>query len=295
MSKSTIASLLLAALAAALCLQSRDLSRSGRLHADPVTFEQDSDGDFLPDELEWTCLTNALSPDTDDDGTLDFVEVVQRGNPRQAGLPVPADHEMRLVVTSRPTPAGNAVVMHLLFRFLGTTELLTQLDCFAEIGSLPGMRIPLSALSLQPVSLDQRVDPNEGLWVRLSIALVSEDFLRLVLPCAISADATIGQRVLHTVVPLFDHGGSTCTIVAFGNGGYAIQTVGAELVRPHPSNNRICVLQLQSAGSGQGGSAFIVTSADCQDCNDLVCGTECSSSIGSILVLPGGVGSITGG
>lgn len=294
MSTRSIAPVLIAALLAVLCWQPGRDASSQRLHAEPAPRDQDTDDDFLPDDLEWVCLTNALSPDTDLDGVSDFVEVVQRGNPRHPSQPVPTDHEMRLVVTSRPGVDDGQVVMHLLFRFLGTTELLTQLDCYAEVGSLPGLRVPLSTLSMQPIAMEQRMHPNEGLFVRLSISLVSETVLRSVLPCAISAHATIGGRTLHTVVPMFDHAGATCSVVGFAPGTYAIQTVGPNLVRTMP-NNRVCVLQLQPAGSSPGGSAFVVTAADCQDCNDLTCGTECSASLGSILVLPGGVGSITGG
>lgn len=294
MSTRSIAPVLIAALLAVLCWQPGLESTSQRLRAEPAPRDQDSDNDFLPDDLEWVCLTNALSPDTDDDGTPDFVEIVQRGNPRHPGQPVPADHEMRLVVTSRPGAAGGEVVMHLLFRFLGTTELLTHLDCYAEVGSMPGLRVPLSSMSLQPIAMEQRVEPNQGLWVRLSIALVSETVLRSVLPCAITAHATIGGRSLHTAVPLFDHAGATCSVVGFGPGSYAIQTVGPNLVRTTP-NNRVCVLQLQPAGTHPSGSAFMVTAADCQDCNDLTCGTECAASLGSVLILPGGVGPITGG
>ena len=294
MSTRSIAPVLIAALLAVLCWQPGQDAPSQRLHAEPAPRDQDTDDDFLPDDLEWVCLTNALSPDTDLDGVSDFVEVVQRGNPRHPSQPVPADHEMRLVVTSRPGVDDGQVVMHLLFRFLGTTELLTQLDCYAEVGSVPGLRVPLSTLSLQPIALEQRVHPNEGLFVRLSISLVSETVLRTVLPCAISAHATIGGRSLHTVVPLFDHDGETCSVVGFTPGTYAIQTVGPNFVRTTP-NNRVCVLHLQPVGTSPGGSAFIVTSADCQDCNDLTCGTECAASEGSILILPGGVGPITGG
>ena len=102
MSTRSIAPVLIAALLAVLCWQPGRAAHSQRLQAEPAPRDQDSDNDFLPDELEWVCLTNALSPDTDDDGNPDFVEVVQRGNPRHPGQPLPADHEMRLVVTSRP-------------------------------------------------------------------------------------------------------------------------------------------------------------------------------------------------
>jgi hypothetical protein len=289
-----IASVVIAVLLAVAGWQVSGASQGQVLHADRPAIALDSDGDFLPDSLEWACLTNALSPDSDGDGTLDFVEVVQRGNPRYRSLPMPSDHEMRLVVTTRNSAGGSEAVMHLLFRFMGDVELLTNLEAYAEVGSVPGLRIPLSTLSLQPIAMEQRAVANEGLWVHLSVSLVSVTVLQAVLPCAISAVARIGTRSLHTSVPLLDHNGTTCSVVPFAAGLFAIQSVASVSTGTVP-NNRVCVLQLQSVGGGSGGSAFVVSGAECQDCNDLICGVECAASVGTVLVLPGGVGSITGG
>ncbi len=292
----TTASILLAAALATVGLVFSS-AEPQRLRADVTSIDLDTDGDFLPDCVEWICLTSASSVDTDLDGAGDFVEVVQKGRPRQANAALPADHEMRIVVTSNPTANGNEVILHLLFRFMGGPELLNQFDCYAELGAVPGLRIPLSTLSLQPVSVQQRAVPGEGLWVRYSVSLVSEQVLRSVLPCSIGSSAVIGSRSIDTTMPLFDQGGSTCSVVPFAPGLFAIQSVStpvAGAVGAVP-NNRVCVLQLQPIGGGSGGSAFLVSGAECQDCNDLVCGVECAASVGTVVVLPGGPGSITGG
>ena len=107
----------------------------------------------------------------------------------------------------------------------------------------------------------------------------------------------IGSRSVETTIPLFEQGGSTCSVVPFAPGLFAIQSVSAPVAGAVGAvpNNRVCVLQLQPIGGGSGGSAFLVSGAECQDCNDLVCGVECAASVGTVVVLPGGPGSITGG
>ncbi len=265
------------------------------LRADGPPLSLDSDGDFLPDQIEWACLTSAQAPDTDQDGISDFVEVVQRANPRMPGSPLPADHEMRVVVTTNPSPTGPEVTLHLLFRFMGDTSLLAHLDAYAELSQLPGARFPLADVACGPITIDHRQTENDGQWVRVSAPLVSEAVLRSFLPCTIGATATIGTRQLDTHVALIDRAGTTASLVPCGPSLFAVQSIGAQLLPTTLVNNRICVLQLTPVGGGTGGTAFEVTAAECQDCNDLICGVDCANSVGTILILPCGGGSITGG
>lgn len=255
----------------------------------------DSDDDFLPDVVEWAVITNAASPDTDGDNCPDFVEVVQRGSPRLAGMPRPVDHEMRAVVTA-PTP-GNPTEpawLHLFFRFVGGPTLMTSFQTWLELPSLPGLQVPLDVLSVGGIVVAQRQTPSEGLWVQVSVPMVSEQVLRTVLPCSIQATATIGGRTIRAGVNLFDLHGVTTTITPFGAGRFAMQSIGV-MAFPPTSSNRVCLLQLAQVGTGPAGTVFEVVDADCEDCNELECGPSCVECIGWLINVPGGMESLGGG
>src|SRR5262245_17836322 len=75
-------------------------------HAWELGILEDSDNDFLPNCVEWAVMTNSASPDTDGDGTGDFIEVVQRGHPREPSAPLALDQEMRIVLTGPGIGSG---------------------------------------------------------------------------------------------------------------------------------------------------------------------------------------------
>ena len=269
------------------------------LVADPTSVTDDSDGDFVPDVVEWACLSNANAADTDVDGVPDFVEIVQRANPQQAGLPLPSDHELRIVVTALGSGSTSLTNLHLLFRFMGEPTLLTQLDTFLELGWVQGARFSLSSLAAGQIIVRQQAVPGEGLWVHVSVPLASEAGLRSLMPCTIGADAQIGTRLLRTRAPLFDYDGLTSTIVPFArNNMVAVQSIGAQRLFAGGGSNEVCVMRLRRVGSGDGsagGDAFRVEAASCEPCNDLQCGAaSCSGSVGRVFVLPGGLEVITG-
>lgn len=267
------------------------------LHADQAIELEDSDDDFLPDAVEWAVLTNAHAADTDTDGLPDFVEVVQRGSPRATGTTRALDHEMRVVVTAPPLGSAGPAWLHLLFRFVGSASLLSSFQAWLEVPNLPGVRVPLDLLGFPGVDFAQRITAADGLWVRLSVPMVSEPLLRSILPCSIQASATIGSRTVVTGVKLFDVQGVVCTLAPLGSNTnrVAMQSIGALGAALTPGSNRVCMLTLARAGSGPSGTVYEVVAAACEDCNELECGAGCPDSVGWVFSIPGGLETITGG
>ncbi len=272
-------------------------SHAAVLRADFGDTLADTDGDFLPDVVEWAVLTSATNPDTDGDQCPDFVEVVQRGTPRQPGVVRGVDHEMRVVVTA-PGPGADPsdpTWLHIFFRFVGDTSLLTSFQASLVLPTLPGVSVPIDLLSFSSLVFRQRQTAADGLWLQLSVPMVSEQVIRAILPCTIRAEAVIGGRTIRTAVKLFEVQGVICTLVPFDNHRFAMQSIGQLASPSSTGSNRVCVLMLEQVGSGPGGAVFEVVAADCEDCNELECGASCAQSVGWIFSIPGGLETITGG
>lgn len=262
------------------------------VYAGPEDNLIDSDGDFLPDVVEWAVLTDANNPDTDNDGAPDFVEVVQRGSPRHPGVTVASDHEVRIVMTG-PSPGNTTepTYLHLFFRFFGSTSLMTQFSTWIELDLYPGLQLPLNVLGANTIMRDRQTT-NDGYWLQVSVPMISEAVLRQFLPCTIRTQATIGTAVRDNSVRLVDVAGSTCSLVPFGDGRYVLQTIGV-LPVTMPVSNKVCAMEFEQVGTGPGGVTLQCVAADCESANDLECGLQsCQQSVGWSTTISGGLGSL---
>jgi hypothetical protein len=263
------------------------------LVADPSEYLADLDDDFLPDVVEWAVMTSSTHPDTDGDSIADFVEVVQRGQPRSPGAPLPLDHELRVVVTAPPAGVGGPTWMHMFLRFAGNVPSLNSLSSWMEMPAYPGLQVPLSTVSIDQLVIRQRQTVNDGLWVHIGVPLASEQVIRQLLPCSIHASAGFSGRTVTSGVKLFDVQGEIVSLVPFSS-GYALQTIGAQAMNGSLYSNKVCVLDLREAGSGPGGTIYEVLDADCEDCNELECSPTCPQSVGWMITLPGGLQGMFG-
>lgn len=252
----------------------------------------DLDDDFLPDSIEWAVLTNASLPDTDGDAVSDFVEVVQRGQPRRPGAPLPIDQELRLVATAPRLGSGDQTAhLHLLMRVIGTTAAVTSFASWFEFPNAPGTRFSFDFVGQGPATIAYRPAGAEGLWLRVSAPLASLDALQVLAPLSLHVEATVGGRILHSSIQLIDVRNVLSSLIPFDDRSFALQSV--QPMWTGGQSNRVCVLELQEVPTG-GGAMFQVVRADCEDCNEVECSISCPDCLGWVIDLPGGLGPLTG-
>lgn len=249
----------------------------------------DSDGDFLPDIVEWAALTSSVSADTDGDLVGDFVEFVQKGRPREAGVPLPTDQEMRVIVTGSEPGSGDGLTwLHVFVRVLGSSRSVSSFTTWLEMPALPGLHIPFDAFASGVAHVAQRSTAADGTWLSFSVPLVDAQMLAAVSPLTIRAASVVSGRTIESGVTVFDVQGQLSSLVPFMD-GFALQSLSIPQYAGGTLSNRVCVLELAEAGSGPGGTVFEVMAAACEDCNDVECSSQCPQSVGWVVTIPGGL------
>lgn len=259
---------------------------------------QDTDGDFLPDVVEWVVLTNAQNADTDGDLTPDFVEVVEAGSPRHESMPLPPDQQMRLIITGpAPGSADPRTWMHIFHRVMTSAtgpgaglSSIQSCNIWLEGPLWPGIQFPLNSFASGEFVYRERMTPNDGVWVHVAVPLVSQALLTAVLPCTIWAETSIAGQALKSGQKLINAGGNIATLVPYTPGRFVLQTVSPSPTSPFVSEtNRVCVLDMEEQSVGPAGTTYQVVDADCEDANELECSTSCQASIGWTITIPGGM------
>ncbi len=261
----------------------------------------DTDGDSVPDNVEWLFMSDPTLADTDGDGMDDFVEIVQHTAVRAFTSPPPIGHEMRVAVSTATDPVTDKqyVWMHCLFQFASGQLDLSLFQPFISSGRVS---VPIEQLlGRTPISLSMRSDPTRGSLVILSMRLGTvSDFIHLA-PSTINVRAAIGSHFIQSSAYIFEMNGALSTLVPQG-----LETGSAKLLvqtlEPNDgsksigfTSNRRCEQTLAPAGMTPIGPVYEVISSDCEISEGMRCGTACPTQVGHEAVLPNGLGSITGG
>lgn len=263
---------------------------------------QDSDGDMLPDTLEWVTMSDPASNDTDHDGRDDFLEAVQSTSMNAATPALPIDQEMRVLLSCLPDKVTNEnyVWMHCLFRFASGN---LDLDWFMPfLATNTGVAVPISELfGRTPMRITVRQHPGEGAYAVATLRLARERDLMRTLPCTINARASISGRYITSSMYVFDSHGVLSGLVPLGKDAARGVLLVQSLV-PHDgsgntffSGNRICAQTLVITGQVPGGYLCEIDSSSCQPANGLRCASDCPAMVGRVLLAPDGPGAITGG
>jgi len=297
MSHKTFLLLLASGLLAWSALSSGTVLEPVELEATQSPYLVDNDGDLLPDVVEWAVLSHRSSPDGDNDGVEDFVEVVQFGDPIVPGQPQAQDHEARTVVTIERRPGGPDVLWcHFLFRLMGGGPDVVPVALHPWI-EVRGTRLPFGlAINSPAVQIQQYSHATEGHWAILSAELGDAASLRSLGAVVFGADATIGTTQLRV--------GTYGTVTPSGRfvhfvprpGAFALQssTSQQDELDPFFRSNKLCVLDLELVGHSPVGSVFETRNSRCEEAAGLDCSAQCPQSEGWTVTLPDGLGPLTG-
>lgn len=271
-----------------------------KLEAGPNDPFLDTDGDLLPDVLEWVLMSDPWSADSDNDGVDDFLEAVQHQIVKPGPSPT-TDHEFRSTTHIVRLPDNTQhVIVNLMFRIVnGDPAEVSSLD--PEI-YLNGIEIPFASMFMAGLAHIGMINhPTEGLYVLLSSRLCSPDELRPLLPCSIGSSAVIGGRSFNSGCTLFDGDGTTVSLVEIQNNHFGLHPIDSEFLtdpkEPRAafwSKSRVCEMELVVTGVGQGYALAQVVEAACTGAPSLACAPSCDSWRSRLVVIPDGLRFFTG-
>jgi hypothetical protein len=130
------------------------------------------------------------------------------------------------------------------------------------------------------------------------ISSVSE--LRTILPCTIGVRLHVGDQFLETGAYMdLDDEGEPAELVPFSEDTMIVQPVASErfLEETNPyyaGGGRVCEMGLIMLGESGAGSLVLVDWAACRPAPKLNCTVACAELAGEVMVLPGGLGVLTG-
>jgi hypothetical protein len=273
-----------------------------RLSANPTDPFADTDGDLLPDSLEWVTLTDPARADSNRNGVSDFLDVVSYSLP-QDQTPPPAngfaDHGARVLVHTVRTPDGSEhAYVNVLLRFAGSAPaVVTSVEPFLESH---GVKVPIANLLLSTSQIRSyiRFEPGSGSMVLVSFHLCDANAVRNVLPCTIGAAVMIDGMSVLTGAHVVEMGNDLATVVAVDTDRFGFQTLTTpqDVSNPFWRGNHACLFRLVQVGQSRTQSLCEVVQAACDGIVTLYCDPQaCRNKEGALVPLPIGLRLVRGG
>lgn len=271
-------------------------SGASSLAAAPLQPLLDTDGDGLPDLIEFVGDSSSKLSDTDGDGRSDLVEFLDYTSPNIKDAPKkPQPDGFRVLLNTTEEGANNQHVlwMHLLFRFRsGTMTDLKGLGLFIDLG---GNRYSLDPLlSIGVADFVEMRHHVQGLLVRVTLKIPMFQGFSQFTPVTFGGYALIGNVVLASGSMLFHQGGAYFTIVPAA-GKVVFQATSATARNPFWASHKRCVFQLEVQGVGRSGQILEVKKASCETSNARRCTASCPKMRGQTFFVPDGLPLILGG
>lgn len=259
----------------------------------------DFDHDLVPDCIEDLMRTSSVDADTDNDGIDDFEEILTFTSHDPKIPTKPVDHAMRVLTTSTFDASGQSVVyLHLMLRFVNAQlKDISFKELYADLG---GNRQSLLTLVSGVEKVTHRQRSRDGASFLFSIRLSSESDIKRILPCTLGAIAVIDNKYHNTGTYLMNSDGNIGALMPYDGGSLALLPVsGALLVQDenpfYRGGGRVCEMELNKVGASGTGVLCEVTSAKCRAAPGLRCSMSCPKKTGSVITIPDGLRTITGG
>jgi hypothetical protein len=267
-----------------------------KLSADPANPLLDTDDDLLPDAMEWMSLTSPVLPDSNKDGTDDFLATVQYRSPLFAGEPEPLDHEARAITYGVAGPDGRIhVLLSVMMRVVGDAGSIRVLQPFL---AKDGMEVPIDTLVFPgTLQIAIRDRGSEGRFVSIQARIAQLNELNAVMPCTIGARILIGTKLVVTGSHLTFVGNHSCAIAPIDGTDFIFQSMvhPQDAGNPFWVDNKACVFQLVQVGASQNMILCEITHPDCKGALTLCCDPQgCRAKEGGIVPLPPGIRLLKG-
>lgn len=261
----------------------------------------DSDGDLLPDNLEWIVLSSPHAIDSDNDTRDDFCEAVRFEPPiwQPNGKELSGqDHSVRVIVNSvRLADGRDHVYLNLLFRVASLDP--RQIRVVEPFLQTNGITFPIGDLiGTSGFEGALRTIPGGNIDAIFVSRLGLLEEVRTLLPCTVGARVVIGANEFRTGTVLDQIGDVTVAIAPVTSDKAAFQSLvppsgmGNGLWMP----NQVCLFQLVQIASGPETSLFEITGAKCQPAFVLCCDPAgCASKEGGLVRTPNGLRGLRDG